>query len=95
MDKIAELPIREVFNGVNYITGAIIALWIFLSTFLTQFMWLTDILEPEIGLEIEELGVRLLFTDIIFPIIFLNCCYNFFKKRSYIWDIKYKLDGFN
>ena len=44
MDKIAELPIREVFYGSNYVTGAIIALWIFLSTFLVQFMWIMDIL---------------------------------------------------
>ena len=86
LDKIAELPVKEIFYGSNYVVGALIALWIFFSSFLLQFMWITDIIEPEMGQEIEELGVRLLFTDFVFPIIYMKCFYNFFKERSYIWE---------
>ena len=89
MDKILELPKREIFNGVGYVLGAIIALWIIFSSFLLHSMWIMDILKPELGLEIEEMGVKLIFTDMVFPIIFMNSCYKFFKKLSYIWEDSY------
>jgi len=35
---------------------------------------------------IEGIGIKGIFTELIFPLMFLNTGYHFFKQLDYIWE---------
>lgn len=84
-DHILELPKRELLNAFVYLIGAVVAIWVLFNAMANQLGWFISVIRPDLCDDMEEMGVKVIFTDLVFPLIFMNSCVKFFKKMTYIW----------
>lgn len=88
LNKLRELEVKEISHAVVYLLGAVVALWVAVNAVIAQVSSLWQVYEGQETVPIlEEIrGLKIVFTDFVFPFIFLRSGVEFISNYRFIWE---------